>query len=265
MAFEWPNPSNPKPTSKVVSAAKDWKDEAMLVPHECIRWWNANLLEILADFEPVKRPTFAWKTKVLMDFMEKYYLPCVHHHHRSEEEIYNPGILEKCKSMGVADPFPKVKKDYETLVALLDKVVTFRKPIESGDAKAVEEFKTAMKEMISFMEEHLAEEERDYPKIFADCQLTQEEEGMLVNKILEGLGLDGSKRFLPPIMYAMVLWRGKDKMMEWEAKLPGPIRMLNSNCWVNDFHENQLRVLEALKKEEAFEPQAPSCSLCSIM
>ena len=45
-----------------------------------------------------------------MDFMEKYYLPCVHHHHRSEEEIYNPGILEKCKSMGVADPFPKVEE-----------------------------------------------------------------------------------------------------------------------------------------------------------
>ncbi|CAE7801085.1 kif3 [Symbiodinium sp. CCMP2456] len=251
--------------ARVVSEAKDWKDEAILVPHECIRWWNSNLLEILADFEPVKRPTSAWKTKVLMDFLENYYLPCVHHHHRSEEEIYNPGILEKCKSMGVADPFPKVKKDHETLVALLDKVVTFRKPIESGDAKAVEEFKAAMKEMIKFMEEHLAEEEQDYPKIFADCQLTQEEEGVLLNKILEGLGLDGSKRFLPPIMYAMVLWRGKDKMMEWEAKLPGPIRMLNSNCWLNDFHENQLRVLEALKKEEAFEPHAPSCNLCSVM
>ena len=140
-----------------------------------------------------------------MDFMEKYYLPCVHHHHRSEEEIYNPGILEKCKSMGVADPFPKVKKDHETLVALLDKVVTFRKPIESGDAKAVEEFKTAMKEMISFMEEHLAEEERDYPKIFADCQLTQEEEGMLVNKILEGLGLDGILPALRTIFGLLVL------------------------------------------------------------
>jgi len=265
MAFDWPNPSNPKPTSKVVTEAKDWRDEALLVPHECIRWWNANLLEILADFEPVKRPTSAWKTKVLMDFMDNYYVPCVHHHHRSEEEIYNPGILEKCKSMGVADPFTKVKKDHETLVSLLDKVVTFRKPIESGDAKAVEEFKTAMKEMIKFMEEHLAEEEQDYPKIFADCQLTQEEEGVLLNKILEGLGLDGSKKFLPPIMYAMVLWRGKDKMMEWEAKLPGPTRMLNSNCWLNDFHENQLRVLEALKKEEAFEPHPPSCNLCSVM
>ena len=36
---------------EVVSAAKDWKDEAMLVPHECIRWWNANLLEAPPPFD----------------------------------------------------------------------------------------------------------------------------------------------------------------------------------------------------------------------
>ena len=119
-------------------------------------------------------------------------MPFVHHHHHGEEHIYNPGILEKCKSAGVADPFPKIKEDHEKLLSHLESLLTFRKGIDAGDGQVLEEFKKSMKEMIEFMEEHLAEEERDYPKIFDACKMTQEEEGALVHKILESLGLDGT-------------------------------------------------------------------------
>jgi len=266
MAFEWPNPGQPKPTSVVVTAPKTWKDEALLVPHECIRWWNGQLSQVMAEFDPVARPTSAWKTKVLFDFLERYYVACIKMHHHSEEEIYNPAIVEKCKSKGVADPFAKIKTDHEKLIEQLNRLLSFRQPIEDGDQKAVDDMKVATKELVTFMEEHLAEEERDYPKIFDACGMTQDEEIALVNKILEKMGLDGNKRFLPPILYAMALWKGKEGMLEWyNLAVPPPIRMLNNNCWLNDFHENQLKVLEALKKEEEYEPQAPSCGVCAVM
>eukprot|EP00913_Durusdinium_trenchii_P012835 g12051.t1 len=67
-------------------------------------------------------------------------------------------------------------------------LASFRASIATGDASALTEFKSAVKEMVAFMEEHLAEEERDYPKIFDSCGLSQEEEGALVTKILESLG-----------------------------------------------------------------------------
>ena len=65
------------------------------------------------------------------------------------------------------------------------------------------------------MEEHLAEEERAYPKILDSCSLSQGEEGALVNKILPSLGLDGDKRFLAPIMNCMAEREGKEGMLQW--------------------------------------------------
>lgn len=265
-SFEWPNPTLPKPSSRVVETPKDWKDEALLVPHEAIRWWKSRLLQIMEEFDPLSKPTSSWKTKVLFDFLDQYYIPCIYKHHRSEEEIYNPGILEKCKSMGLADPFPKIKSDHEKLISQLERLASFRASIAKGDASALTEFKSAVKEMVAFMEEHLAEEERDYPKIFDSCGLSQEEEGALVTKILESLGLDGNKRLLPPIMYCMAKWKGKEGMLQWyESHVPPPIKMLNNNCWVNDFQEKQLKVLEALKQDEHFAPQDQTCNLCSVM
>ena len=37
-AFQWPEVANPQPSSRVISEPKDWRDEALLVPHEAIRW-----------------------------------------------------------------------------------------------------------------------------------------------------------------------------------------------------------------------------------
>ena len=39
-AFQWPEVANPQPSSRVISEPKDWRDEALLVPHEAIRWWG---------------------------------------------------------------------------------------------------------------------------------------------------------------------------------------------------------------------------------
>ena len=55
-------------------------------------------------------------------------------------------------------------------------------------------------------------------------------------------------------------------MQQWYAEsVPPPIRMLCDNCWIDDFYQNQVRVLEALQQEEEFQQQAPSCNVCSLM
>ena len=95
-AFEWPQVADPQPTS-VVSSPKDWREESLLVPHEAIRWWGREVSKILDEFDPVSRSTCVWKTKIFFDFLESYYIPCIHHHHDSEEKIYNVHILKNVK------------------------------------------------------------------------------------------------------------------------------------------------------------------------
>lgn len=263
MSLQWPEVAKPVPSSKVILACQDWREEAILVPHECIRWWNRELLKVLDEYD-VTRPSCAWKTPLLFKFLESYYLPCIHHHHDAEEKIYNPHILAFCESKGMANPFRTMKNDHEKLMAQLDKLASFKSGLEKQDAKALRDFKQAFTTMVQFMEEHLADEERTYPAILKESGMTQEDEQAGVDKILQGLGLDGNKRLLPPIMYAMCMWKGKEKMMEWYAKVPPPIRFLCDNCWLDDFYQNQLRVLEGLQKEEEFQAQSPSCN-CSLM
>ena len=257
---------NPKPTSRVIDIAKDWREEALLVPHEAIRWYDRELMKILNEFDPVSRPSCVWKTKVLFDFLENYYIPCVHHHHDGEENIYNVHILKKCEAQGIPNPFFTIKREHEELMSRLQKISSYRTAFEKQDVKAAEklaEFKQFFKDFLNFMEDHLAEEEQTYPKILRDCGMTQEEEKAAVGEILQGLGLDGNKKLLPVIMYAMCMWNGTDQMEEWyEAAVPMPIRMLNNNFWLEDFHQNQLRVLVALQNEEEFIPQSPACNVC---
>jgi len=217
----------------------------------------------LAVYDPVRQPATFWKTKVLFDFLQNYYYVCIHHHHEAEEKIYNPGIEKK-----LGKPMPgDIKSEHEDLLARLDKVLTFRDAIEAGSleaATAVKEFKAFATNLVEFMEDHLAEEEDNYPKVLREA-MTEKEEAALVGEIIQGLGLEGNKKFLPPVVYAMCMWKGEEKAMEWVANLPPPIQVLFKRCWVNDFYENQLRVLEALKGDEEFMPATPSCDVCTVM
>jgi len=265
-AFQWPEVANPQPSSRVISEPKDWRDEALLVPHEAIRWWGRELSKVLDEFDPVSRSTCAWKTKILFDFLESYYIPCVHHHHDSEEKIYNVHIMRKCEAQGIPNPFDFVKKEHQELLSKLEKIMSYRTAFQKADAEAaLAEFKQVFRDFLAFMDDHLAQEEESYPKILLDCGMTREEERKALDEILKTLGLEGNKRLLPPVLYAMCMWKGKDKMLEFYKEVPRPIRMLNDNCWVNDFYQNQVRVLEALQQEEEFQPKSSSCCCCSLM
>jgi len=258
--FDWP--AKVGPTSKVIKDPQNWRDEGILVPHEAIRWWNQNILDILQTFDPIGQPTTKWKTKVFFDWYDNYYFVCIHHHHDAEENIYNPGIEAK-----LGRPVDgNIKSDHDILLTRLDQVKTYRARIEGGNAAALKEFKEFMKGLIEFMNSHLEEEERNYPTALKESGLTPEEEGAIVGQIIQGLGLDGNKKFLPPIAYCMSMWKGVDGMNEWlSTKVPPPIQLMFHKCWISDFYENQLRVLEALKQPEEFTPKTPECALCTLM
>lgn len=255
--FKWPEKVGP-PSSIVIKDPKDWCDEGILVPHEAIRWWNKSVMEVMDNYDPIAKPDTEWKTGVLFNFLEKYYIPCIHHHHWAEEEIYNPGIEAKGGKVT-----SKIKDDHAKLMKMLDETAAFRAKVQSK--AGLTEFKTHMKTLFDDMEEHLADEERNYPKTLREC-MTKEDEMALVDKIIQGLGLDGNKKFLPTIIYAMSMWKGSEKSLEWiSAAAPPPIVMMFKQCWISDFNENQLKVLNALKKDAFFAPEAPSCNLCTIM
>lgn len=254
--LKWPAFTGP--TSRIIKDPKDWCDGGILIPHETIRWWDKQILEALEVYDPIGKPDTAWKTDVLFNFLEQYYVACIHHHHDAEEKIYNPGI--EAKGGKITD---KIKTDHEVLIKMLDAIPSYRAKVES--AAGVAEFKQHMKTMLTTMEDHLAEEEQDYPRVLR-AHLTEADEKALVEQIIQGLGLDGNKKFLPPLMYAMCMWKGEKEAFEWlEANPPPPIRMMFHQCWLSDFNENQLKPLMALKKDEFFSPEAPTCNLCTIM
>jgi len=258
--FEWP--AFVGPTSSVIKKPSDWTDTGILVPHEAIRWYNKNVLEILDVFDPIGQPDTDWKIPVFFDWFDNYYYECIHHHHNAEEEIYNPGIEAK-----LGRPIEgNIKADHADLLQQLDKLKAFRSRLRSGDAKDVEEFKSFFKDFISVMETHLAQEEEVYPEALKESGMTEAEEGEIIQQIIQGLGLAGNKKFLPPIMYAMCMWRGEQEAFGgFFSSIPPPIQFLFTNCWVADFYENQLQVLDALKASAQFTPKAPVCSICSVM
>ncbi len=51
--------------------------------------------------------------------------------------------------------------------------------------------KQEFKDLLRLMDDHLAEEERSYPKILLDSGFTEEDEKQAVGEILQGLELDG--------------------------------------------------------------------------
>lgn len=264
MQFSWP--SYQGPTSKIIKEPKDWCDAGILIPHEAIRWWNAELVKAVAAYDPVSQPQTSWKTQVLFDFLKDYYCVCIHHHHHAEETIYTPGIERKLGKPMTGD----IKEEHKELLDRLEKLHTFRTAIAEGEnaessLAALQAFKAFFRSLVDFMEEHLAEEEISYPQALRGV-MTEQEEGELVGQIIQGLGLEGNKKFLPPVIYAMCMWKGEEKAMEWLAtSVPPPIQMLFKKCWVHDFYENQLRVFDALQKDEEFVPATPSCDVCAIM
>mmetsp|Transcript_21280 Transcript_21280/g.38842 ORF Transcript_21280/g.38842 Transcript_21280/m.38842 type:complete len:258 (-) Transcript_21280:147-920(-) len=253
--IEWPQYSGPR--SPVIKNPAEWQDKGILVPHEAVRLLHAWIREILPNYNPLDGDQ-SWKTPLFFNWLSTYYVAYVHHHHHAEEEIYNPGIVEKGAKLPT-----KISSDHRDLLSRLDKIESFEQAIANGDKVALQGFKDHMTKLMDTMDEHMNEEEQIYPQALRACGITQEEEGEIVQKIVQGIGLSGNKTALPGIVYAMHMWAGAQEVEKFMERVPPPIRFLYRHFWIHDFRDNNLAVAMALKGNVPYEPATPACE-CSV-
>merc|ERR1712241_1365268 len=116
---------------------------------------------------------------------------------------------------------------------------------------------------VSAMREHLEEEERVIPGLLLAANFTQEEEQAVVGKIIKGLGLDGNRKALPPMLYAFALWAGEEKAEEFvKERLPFPIQLLYRRSWMADFQKRHLGLTASLAEGIDTDPFASKWLCC---
>ena len=61
-AITWPMKTGT--TSAGMKDPKNWRDEAILIPHEGLRWLDRQLLAMIDKFDPHAQPSTAWMASV---------------------------------------------------------------------------------------------------------------------------------------------------------------------------------------------------------
>jgi len=256
--FTWP--AQRGTLSKNIKAPKTWQEEGILYPHEMFRWHFSQIREI---FKCSDADTEIWKVKLFSKWIARMVLDTIHHHHESEEKLYNPLILSKGGKLTSS-----IEGDHTALMEGIDQAKSILAKIDGGEGvlEAYKEFKVFFESWMVTCEAHFDEEEIQYPEQLKATNITQEEEQAVVGQIIQSMGLDGNKVMLPAICYATCLWGGEAKMQEFFLQVPPPIQFLCQKCWLDDFWVNNLSVITALKTPgiEEYIPETPSCGICSI-
>lgn len=281
--FQWPKKVGP--SSRVIRPPYDafddkcWQENSILVPHEALRWMDSRIKEMIARVDGKE----AWRVTLFTGWLRDRYLDFIHHHHDAEEQTYNPAIVAAGGDIGKS-----IVPQHQALMAGIAKATELCNAVDAevgrrvgvkvspvdaeveagtGSTTALQNLKQHLLAFIKDMEDHLAEEEVIYPKAIRQAGMTQKEEAAVVEKIIQGLGLDGNKKFLPVIVYAMCEWGGEDYMQHWllNGGPPPPIRFALQKCWLHDFYVNNLGVINAITSSDTeYVPETPQCSICTI-
>jgi len=202
-----------------------------------------------------------WKFKLFGKWIDTFVFKMIHHHHESEENLYNKMIEDKGGKLK-----PNLTTDHKSLMDGVAKGTDLAAKMVAGDEEAFEEFKPFWEKWMQECEGHFDSEEIEYPSQLKTLGITEEEEGKCVEKIIQSMGLDGNKLMLPAILYAMCLWGGKEKMDKFFETLPAPIKMFCNKCWIPHFWSDNLRVIQAIKSDDAeYVPDSPQCAICTIL
>jgi hemerythrin-like domain-containing protein len=243
--------SSTAPTSRVLKNPQGWEEEGILFPHEGIRF----LMQELIDATDAMDPLPAWKWQNLATWYQEYFYAVVHHHHDAEEQIYLPWIQTR------ASVPPKISADHPELMQTMDDLHDM---FQTGATLATHERTEHLAKVcvrvaafVKNMQDHLAKEEEAIPLLLREGGFTQEEEGAVVEKIIQSLGLDGNKTALPPMLHALASWAGEEKAEEFvSGNLPGPIRFLYRHFWMKDFKHRHMGLLASVSKDVDTNPFA---------
>jgi len=230
-----------QPTSRVHKNPQGWQEEGILFPHEGIRFLMQELSDAVNSMDPLP----AWKWENLSMWYQDYFYSVVHHHHDVEEQLYLPWIQARVSvPTKIAADHPDLMQTMDDLSAMLKKGAAV--PAEER-AEHLADVHQVVRAFVEDMQQHLAEEEEAIPRLLREGGFTQEEEAVVVGKIIEGLGLDGNKKSLPSMLHAYALWAGTGKAEEFvSTHLPLPIQFLYRNFWAHDFQYRHMGLLASL-------------------
>jgi len=209
-----------------------WWDAAMEIPHEGLRRMFLGLHQAKID-----------SLEKAAAFQEAYELfrYILTHHHDMEEAVVFPALVAK----GATLP-QNFYDDHEELHHLLDKVKGLSVACVS-DLSVAGELKSAVDELVDLLSNHFREEEDEMSNLLK-TYMTFEEHEALTQKIAMSLGIVGSKRFLPLIVYAMRMAGGSYGRLTVEAflgNLPPPLQEAFPE-WYAEFERENLNVILSL-------------------
>jgi len=230
-----------EPTSRVIKTPQGWEEEGILFPHEGVRF----LMQEFSDAVSTMDPAPAWKWENLSTWYQDYFYTVVHHHHDAEEKIYLPWIQARVSVPAkIAADHPELMRAMEDLSTMLKQGASLPATQRAEHLAEVQKFLAAF---VEDMQQHLAEEEEIIPQLLRDGRFTHEEEAPVIGQIIEGLGLDGNKKALPPMLHAYACWAGDEKAEVFvSTNLPMPIQFLYRNFWQQDFEYRHKGLLASL-------------------
>jgi hypothetical protein len=241
--FNWPRQG--APTSTVVRSVQGLppSEYELLLPHESIRFLMNELRAVLKNFEPL-RSGKKWQAKCLSEWLDSTFFPIVHYHHLVEEEDYGPELEKR----GVKLP-PAVGPDHERLMPELERLMDAARAGFKNEPQ-LQQWKNDLSTLFEDFEEHMAYEEREYPKATKLAQLSEQQNAEAVQAMVAKIpgwvqGLE-----FPCIIYNMHVWYGSTEEITERLALmgvPGIVIGLLNWRWLPHFFEDTLARLDALK------------------
>lgn len=252
-----------KLTSEVFNAGfppMDWADMGLLIPHEAIRRQLTMMVQSVNALPDSPADNELWKATLFAKWYCEFFFVSIHEHHDAEEKIYFPFIKTKTEY-----PEKEFSKDHKSLMVAMDEMLKACETICKKGGKGCEKEIALMKEKaVSFVKDmnaHLKEEEETIPSLLRD-NFTQEEEGAIVEKIIQAGGLPMTKKFLPAVLVAMQEWATPEFYDNFKKSIPPPILHLVSKYYIPDFENVTVAMRDAPTMEK--KPVLKKVGCCGI-
>ena len=240
-------------TSTVVSCGQ-WYDNAMLVPHEPMRY-------LLLLLERAVQPSFlqphrAWKVRRIAHYYRAVLFPFIHHHHEAEETVFFPWVISK---PNVTLPV-QLYDEHVTLLAYLDRIdhmlVKGYAAVELSTKEVLLAWAVQLREevqgMTALVMHHLEEEETAVCPALRE-HFTAEEETEIKHKLAIQTPRDAA-----PLMVAACctgqLRAGGEAAHEQLIADMGPAGALYKREWKGQL-EAEVESLDECTKDQDDEPQ----------
>ncbi|KAL7543032.1 hypothetical protein ACHAWF_007311, partial [Thalassiosira exigua] len=239
---------------------KDWADLGLLIPHEGIRRQMTMMVQSASALPDDLSPNEAWKAELFAKWYVEYFYESVHEHHDAEEEIYFPWIKTKAEY-----PEKEFSKGHEELMKAMGVMKKACQTIVAKKGKGCADEIKLMKEKVPAFEKemraHLQEEEEIVPALLRD-NFTQDEEGVVVERIIAAGGLTMARKFMPAVLEAMREWAKPGFYDAVVGSMPPPIRHLEFKYYVPDYENVVAMMRDAPTMEKR--PRLKRTGCCGI-